>query len=487
MMKRNLLLLFSAAITAAFAQPTFKLTPSNSTRLSSSVVASGNGRYILKETSVDPMKTKTGKFYLRDAENKTLVTKDYQVPLKYNTIPINEMIRQGDKLFSVMAAANGSNYSTRYRVFTQRQVVDLQVQERDYTTLLPKGTPKLIKLPSDMTLFYTLIHSQDGKRSVLMRSVAKSVNKLNYRLFDEDFNEIASKDIEVPLVKTKYDLNEPQYVMNNRGDIAFVTGSYDNIQNNVVFISAATQKVISKQIVVKGKLVCHTQTLDFDKDGGLVVASTYGPVGKKLEYMEGVVVVKYSADNMEVVWQTEIPFTSQVVEKCKEAHGANGKALFYQITQKIHFTEDGGYVIATGQDWKINVNANYMSNVTNNLIAVGLGAKGEAMYQNVVRAIDKSSKFILLKGAGTYVSGDMVYYFHASEKDNVKNTPDEFDMYCTYWQHGKTEPKTIEVNRPYTDLHLFPGGLVELDKNKILFQGQGKGGDVFTTMEIENK
>jgi hypothetical protein len=221
------------------------------------------------------------------------------------------------------------------------------------------------------------------------------------------------------------------------------------------------------------------------KDGEFLVATGYCKPGKQSFYTEGMLVEKYDA-TLEVKSRAVIPFSSATLDACRTSDhgGLEGPYIFRQRAIKLHEL-DNGYALVTEQQYQVPYGQT-SATFHNNLICFGLNRQLEGQYQHVVRQFDKRIDFIPYRGSDSYGSGDKVYIFHPGVKENVKNTPDEFDVFCTSWEHGKTNPSTTEVQRPYSDFDMILPGMDVLDKDKLIFTVRGKGGTVFSTMSLGN-
>jgi hypothetical protein len=217
-------------------------------------------------------------------------------------------------------------------------------------------------------------------------------------------------------------------------------------------------------------------------------ASTYALPEKDVENHTGIV-VEILSPSFNLLNHSEVPFSSEVLSKCTNSIGGKPNSLYNHYVQNILPVKDG-YVIVTEQQTSVTVamGANNTASKTayGNLVCICLDGQLKEQKQLLVRSVNQKMNFVIFEEQGSYVLNNRVYIFHPGSDDKVKNTDDEFDLYCTTWEGGTAnpEPKTVEVPRPYKDLHMYPSDLRVLAPNKLLIFGRGNGGDVWTTMEI---
>jgi hypothetical protein len=159
--------------------------------------------------------------------------------------------------------------------------------------------------------------------------------------------------------------------------------------------------------------------------------------------------------------------------------------LYCQLPAKLHELDNGEYLLVTEQKF-FQTFTNFSAWVRNNALCIGLSDKLESQYQYMVRQTPKKSTFMCCDPMASYVADGKVYIFHRGTDDKLKNTPDEFDAFCTSWEHGKTKPTTIEIARPDTDFEMYFWRTRELAENKLLVSVRGKGGMMNTTLQISN-
>lgn len=236
-------------------------------------------------------------------------------------------------------------------------------------------------------------------------------------------------------------------------------------------------------------MVSKYPEMQFTKDGELILAAEYAVPGKNIDYTAGYVIEKYAGSLTEQKQHAEVTFTPETFEKCKTSDSKNNPAgtMYRQRLRKVSLMDDGGIVLYTEQNVRRQTGPEKWDVTNNNLLCIALNEKLESRYQLVVHQLDKKSNFVIFESAGMYTNGSDVYVFHPGTDDKVKNTPNEFDIYCTYWKNDNPKPQTFEVTRSFADQHIFAGGLREVEKNKLVMLSDGNGGYMYTTMSIEGQ
>ncbi|MCX6198120.1 MAG: hypothetical protein NTY88_02710 [Bacteroidetes bacterium] len=490
-MKQTLTVFLCCLLFIGKAQPTFTLTPSASTREYTEVSGCDNGNYIVKETARTIHYRDKGKLTLYSSEQKKITQINYQLPLKIINSAITEPILNKDKMI-LLSGTFITLVNEGERVPFWDLVMPDGIVRQDYNpkTLEPIGKPQTLPYTTDKTFYnFKFVRSPDGNNFAIWSTDMHNDGLIKYSL-NNNSGEVFTKEFTLPGIIGTCKSNKESAVMNNKGDLAFQYSDSkreEDAENFVALVSASKQKLYAKKLKVPGKSVYMRAAVTLTKDGGLIVAAPYCTPAKTTTHSIGMLVEKYSAD-MQLQYHAEIPYSAETMEAFKKTQNDGVKGtLFKQMPIKIHEMESGGYVLVTEQQFRIPYGNNYL-NIRNDILCIGMNDKLENQYQNVVRVHESNSDLYCCDLSGSYAVGDRVYIFHRGENEKLKNTPDEFDFFCTWWEHGKTQPQRLEVNRPDSDFRIFPQHFYEFEKNKLLFLCNGKGGgDVYSTLQIEQK
>lgn len=494
-MKKLLTAFLCVATACLAAQPTFKLTCSTTpNREYTEWTTSGTNQYAVNQTVRNEQYRDRGTITLFSAEHKKLASFSYQNPpktysnLTYPLIANNKLL-----LFTGYGSTSFSRHTSKYILTTGSS--DTKIQEYDLATLKSTGVKKDVFPKDSKYSGADIARSPDGNSFVVIPHVSP---------YSPDIKVILYKNAEVVYTKELtlkgsergpyISINTNSIVVSNNGDVAF---SYETVRTSLPFvyitaISRNGEKVLDKELKVAGKSVTDKTNFLFEEDGGLVVAVTYGITDKKMEHFTGVLVEKYSP-TLELLKHAELPFSAETIAKCAESFTPQKGTLYYQLVNNILPVKDG-YVIVTQQvvellppslSYSVTTTLIYKT-MYNNLVCFGLSKDVKENYQTVVRSVPRKSTYVTFEQMGSYVSGNRVYIFHPGNDDKVKNTPNEFDLYCTTWEGATNAPQTqtVLVPRPFADLHIYPEVYNVLAPNKLLFYARGNGGDIMTTMEI---
>lgn len=495
-MKRSLIALFCTAIAGPLsAQPNFKLTCSTTpNREYTEWTTSGTNQYMVNQTVRNEQYRDRGTITLFSAEHKKLASFSYQnPPKKYSNLTYPLIAKDKLLLFTGSGGIVARRHTSRYILTAECGLAT--IQEYSLPDLKATGEKKSIFSGDSKYSSAHIARSPDGKTFVVIQTTtpySPAVKVILYRNAEPVYSkEITLKNV----VRGPYTVvNTNSIVVSNGGEVAF---TYGEVMTSVPYtciaaISANGEKILDKELKAAGKTVPGDANFLFEDDGSLVVAATYGVTGKKVENFTGVVVEKFSP-TLELVKHTELPFSAETIAKCAESTTKQKGTLYYQVVNNILPVNDG-YVIVTQQVVELMPSSLWYSATTNlifktmynNLVCFGLSKDCKENYQSVVRTIPQKSTFVIFEQMGSYVSNNRVYIFHSGNDDKVKNTPNEFDLYCTTWEGATTTPqmKTVLVPRPFADLHIYPEVYNVLAPNKLLFYARGNGGDIMTTMEI---
>jgi hypothetical protein len=494
-MKRRLIALFCAAIAGPLsAQPNFKLTCSPILTQTTKTYPSQNGNYLLKE--YDKGSDKSGKINLYTPEHKKLASISFSFDTKARDFLVAP-IHSKDKLLLFTAplhpAWSGPGSSPCAVMWNEVPQEPITIQQYDPSTLKPVGLKRTIAQETSKKNSSTIVRSPNGVYFALIEHAFPEFSKIKYTLFKEG-EQIFTKEIAVEGYSKPawINLDGDFVVMSNTGDLAVSYSQYYQTfpHANLLMISASTQKAVFAKLKVNGKMTYEDPYLLFTDDGNLLVAATYAKIEKRASNYEGIVVETFSPQ-FEKVKHVEIPFNNETLTKCANTirDKTTVNELHDQQVQKV-LPVPGGYVIVSEQETSVSVavGANNSTTVTayGNLVCQGISSDLKEQYQTVIRSIDKRSTFILFQAQNAHAIGNRVYIFHPGNDDSVKNTPDEFALYCTSWENGSNTPKTNTVKVPRTnkDLFLTTNQMFNLSANKLLFKGQLKNDLVWTTMEI---
>ncbi|HLP49468.1 MAG TPA: hypothetical protein VK154_01150 [Chitinophagales bacterium] len=478
-------LLFSLAIFTVFllnAQPVISITgPTPPTRDHLEIQGYCDGKYVMVQNNPESTKRTTGKLFLYSADNKVLAQRDYKLNFKFNTIAMVKAILKKDKVVLFTAASGGNDWSKKPVLFWRVVCQDITMQEYDLS-LQPIGAAKTIAVSKENYYNTSLVYSNDGKYFALIGKAYKAEDKFRYQLFNEKGEEIFAKDYSVPQCKYWTDMSESAIQLKDNGDLVFIVSdkNKDNASDAYIYvIESATQKIYSKKLEVAGKMVSNYPEMFLGADGSITLAYDYGLAGKLWENKSGIAFDKLSS-TLSVIAHKEIPFSAEAVKRYADSKQPGTLKSFRAEFREV---KSGGYVAQVYERVRKQTGPEKWDMTNNNLFCIGFNDKFEVAYEHFLREVPKGSNWIIYRPIDIYTSGDNVYVFHGGTDDKVKNTKEEFEMYCTWWQHGKTQPQTIKVTNQYADVQMYTN-YREIGENTLLLAADA---NAYFVMKIANK
>lgn len=474
-MKLLLLSLCCTLILTASAQTEFKLNAGTPLREYHEVKAIYKDGFILKFTSNDPAKRGTGKFVKYSTGNSAGSQKPYKLDLNFKTMPIADimLLKDGHALLAYGGSVGMGDVSQAPNVMRwQSGIKDYSIQPFDLNTMQATGTPKVIGIPTKKDMgVCALIYSPEGKRLAIMSGEYNVYSTFKYKLMDGAGNELFIKEYTLPIIKNYRSVNEYSIRLTESGELAFTVADYkDHKEPGFTLVKIdANQKLITKKVEVKGKYVSNYADLKLEENGNLIVTiECYKDASQK-----------FSTGKITQTYGPALELISEKEVECPECK----LPKFGEVTK----LDGGGYIAIAKETGQRQTGPAKWDNTYSKLTCVGYNDKLEEIYRYDVHSIDKSSTWCIYRPFAEYIEGDNIYIFHGGTDDKVKNTKEEFELYCTYWQHGKTKPQTVKLQLPFPDLNLEMAWFKVMDKNKLFITGEGNGGKVYTTLNIINR
>ncbi len=465
------------------AQTTFEISgPTAPTRDNIYTSGYGDGKYVLIQNNIDPMKRKTGKIFLYSSDNKLLAQRDYKLDVKFNTIPMVQAIIKKDKLVLFMApSAYGGSSQVKPVVFDYDLCLDITMQEYDINTLAPIGSPVTIKVPKENYYSTSLIYSEDGKYLATIGKAYKVENKFRYTLHNDKGEVLFTKECPIPVMSNPMKFDSRSIAMKDNGDLVFIVSDKqkDDASDSYVYvIEAATQKMLTKKLDVPGKRVDNYPNIFIAPNGEIVLSYKYGLFGKLYDNYSGIAFDRFSP-TLELIQHKEIPFSGEILSKYGDTKQPGTLKDFTTVVSPT----TSGYAVLLYESVRKQTGPKQWDYQNNHVMCIGVNNKFDVVFTKNIYEVDNGSNWCIYRPVHIYTSGDNIYILHGGKDDKVKNTKEEFEIYCSYWKAGDAEIKTTKVNRSSNELELYFTNR-KLDDNSYIFASDA---NAYFTFKIKEK
>lgn len=465
------------------AQTTFEISgPTAPTRDAIFTSGYGHGKYVLIQSSIDPTKRKTGKIFLYSSDNKLLAQRDYKLDVKFNTIASVHAIVLKDKVVVFLAAsADGGSGGCKPVIFNFSLCMDITMQEYDINTLAPIGSPSVIKVPKENYYSTSFFCSEDGKYFATLGMAYKVNNKFRYTLHNDKGEVLFTKEFPLPVMDNALRFDYRSIAMKDNGDLVFIVSDKqkDDASDSYVYvIEAATQKMLTKKLDVPGKRVDNYPNIFIASNGEIVLSYKYGLFGKLYDSYSGIAFDRFSP-TLELIQHKEIPFSGEILSKYGDTKQPGTLKDFTTVVSPT----TSGYAVLLYESVRKQTGPKQWDYQHNHVMCIGVNNKFDVAFTKNVYEVDNSSNWCIYRPVYMYTSGDNIYILHGGKDDKVKNTKEEFEIYCSYWKAGDADIKTAKVNRSSNELELYFTNK-KLDDNSYIFSADA---NAYFTFKIKEK